>query len=93
MLCLLKYPFRFSYSYCLREKSANLFEHSESVGQLKSLLNRNTPTVHHRPLPGKTVGNQNIFFCRYVYDYRVKRISKNPSLTNSIPTATSVTTA
>ncbi len=65
--------------YCLREKSVNLFEHSESVGQLKLLLNKNLPTVQHRPLPAKTVGNQNIFFCRYVYDYRVKRVLKNPT--------------
>ncbi|CAF0803935.1 unnamed protein product [Adineta ricciae] len=75
--------------YCLREASANLFEHSESVGQLKSLLNKNTSSVHHRSLPAKTVGSQNVFFCRYVYDYRVKRISKNPSLTNPNTTMTS----
>ncbi|CAF1061985.1 unnamed protein product [Adineta steineri] len=81
--------------YCLREKSTNLFEHSESIGQLKSLLNKNTSSIHDRPLPAKTVGNQNIFFCRYVYDYRVKRILKNPSLTNPIitTTANSITTA
>ncbi|CAF0959347.1 unnamed protein product [Adineta steineri] len=81
--------------YCLREKSTNLFEHSEPIGQLKSLLNKNTSSIHDRPLPAKTVGNQNIFFCRYVYDYRVKRILKNPSLTNPIitTTANSITTA
>jgi hypothetical protein len=65
--------------YCLREKSVNLFEHSEAVGQLKFLLNKNSSTVQHRPLPAKTVDNQNIFFCRYVYDYRVKRVLKNPT--------------
>jgi hypothetical protein len=56
---------------------------------LKNLLNKNT---HHRPLPAKTVGNQNIFFCRYVYDYRAKRILKNPSLmsTTSVTTASSM---
>ncbi|CAF0872904.1 unnamed protein product [Rotaria sordida] len=69
--------------YYLREKSTNFFEHSKSVGQLKSLLNRNTSIVRHRSLPATTVGNQNIFFCRYVYDYRIKRILKNPSLNNS----------
>ena len=79
----------FSYSYCLRENSPNLFEHPEPIGQLKNLLNKNTSTIHHRPLPGKTVGNQNIFFCRYVYDYRAKRILKNPSLT-SVTTASSM---
>ncbi|CAF0979948.1 unnamed protein product [Adineta steineri] len=81
--------------YCLREKSTNLFEHSEPIGQLKSLLNNNTSSIHDRPLPAKNVGNQNIFFCRYVYDYRVKRILKNPSLTNPIitTTANSITTA
>ncbi|CAF3403956.1 unnamed protein product [Rotaria sp. Silwood1] len=80
--------------YCLREKSTNLFEHSEPIGQLKSLLNRNTPTVYHQSLPATTVGNQNIFFCRYVYDYRVKRILKNPSLNNSnaYPMTTTTTT-
>ncbi|CAF2658388.1 unnamed protein product [Rotaria sp. Silwood2] len=78
--------------YCLREKSTNLFEHSEPVGQLKLLLNRNTPTVYHRLLPATTVGNQNIFFCRHVYDYRVKRILKNPSLNNlnSYPMTTTI---
>lgn len=73
--------------YCLREKSVNLFEHSETIGQLKSLLNKSTTTIHHRSLPAKTVGHQNIFFCRYVYDYRVNRILKNPSL---VPTASSM---
>ena len=69
--------------YRLREKTPNLFEHPETVGQLKSLLNRNTATVHHRALPAKNVDNQNIFFCRYVYDNRAKRILKNPCLNNS----------
>jgi hypothetical protein len=80
--------------YRIREKTPNLFEHPESVGQLKSLLNRNTVTIHHRPLPSKSVHNQNIFFCRYVYDYRAKRILKNPSLNNSNtnPTLTATTT-
>ncbi|CAF3007434.1 unnamed protein product [Rotaria socialis] len=81
--------------YCLREKSSNFFEHAEPVGQLKSLLNKNTSSVHHRSLPAKTVGNQNIFFCRYVYDYRANRILKNPNL-NSYPitiTTSSTTTS
>ncbi|CAM4799688.1 unnamed protein product [Rotaria magnacalcarata] len=81
--------------YCLREKSSNLFEHAEPVGQLKSLLNKNTSSVHHRSLPAKTVGNQNIFFCRYVYDYRANRILKNPNC-NSYPitiTTSSTTTS
>ena len=62
--------------YSFREKSVNLFEQSPSIGQLKFLCNK---TPHHRLLPAKTVGNQNIFFSRFVYDYRVKRILKNPS--------------
>ncbi|CAF4523412.1 unnamed protein product, partial [Rotaria sp. Silwood2] len=80
--------------YCIREKTPDLFEHTESVGQLKSLLNRNTATIHHRLLPSKNVDNQNIFFCRYVYDYRAKRILKNPSLNNpnTNPTTTTATT-
>jgi hypothetical protein len=84
----------FFYRYCIREKPSDLFEHPESVGQLKSLLNRNTVTIHHRPLPSKNVDNQNIFFCRYVYDYRAKRILKNPSLNNpnTNPTTTITTT-
>ena len=83
-------------SYRIREQIPNLFEHPESVGHLKSLLNRNTPTIQHRSLPGKNVDNQNIFFCRYVYDHRAKRILKNPSLNtfnnNSITTTTTTTT-
>lgn len=71
--------------YRLREESSNLFEHPEPTGQLKSLLNRTTASIHHRSLPSKNVDNQNIFFCRYVYDHRAKRILKNPSLYN--PTA------
>jgi hypothetical protein len=84
----------YSNSYRIREETPNLFEHPESVGQLKSLLNRNTATIHHRPLPSKSVHNQNIFFCRYVYDYRAKRILKNPSLNNSNtnPTTAAATT-
>ena len=70
--------------YYLREKSSNLlFDHSDAVGQLKILLNKNTATVHHRALPAKNVGHQNIFFCRYVYDYRVHRILKNPTLVST----------
>ncbi len=83
-------------SYRIREQTPNLFEHPESVGQLKFLLNRNTVTIHHRSLPSKNVDNQNIFFCRYVYDHRAKRILKNPSLnnlnTNPILTTTTATT-
>ncbi|CAF4535758.1 unnamed protein product, partial [Rotaria magnacalcarata] len=80
--------------YYVREKIPDLFEHPESVEQLKSLLNRNTATIHHRLLPSNSVDNQNIFFCRYVYDYRAKRILKNPSLNNpnTNPATTSTTT-
>lgn len=88
----------FSNSYCLREKPTNLFANPEPIGQLKSLLNKNTPTISHRSLPATTVGNQNIFFCRYVYDYRLKRILKNPALNNAnsnpmMTTTSSMTTS
>ncbi|CAF0987389.1 unnamed protein product, partial [Didymodactylos carnosus] len=36
-----------------------------------------------RLLPSKSVDNQNIFFCRYVYDFRQKRILKNPNINNN----------
>lgn len=72
--------------YRLREKSIHLFEHSESVGQVKVLLNKNIPTIQHRSLPSKTVANQNVFFSRYVYDYRVHRILKNPTFVSTAST-------
>jgi len=68
----------------LREQPIELFHHSENVQQLKQLLNKNTTTSHHRALPAKTVDNQNVFFSRYVYDYRAKRLVKNPSDANSV---------
>lgn len=90
--------YRNLFSYCLRETAPSLFEPSEPVGQLKSLLNKNTSTIHHRSLPGRTVGSQNIFFCRYVYDYRANRILKNPSINHfnsysKIPTTSSTVTS
>ena len=86
---------RSSRRYSLRERTPNLFEHPETVGQLKALLNRTTATVQHRQLPGKNVDNQNIFFSRYVYDNRAKRILKNPTLNNptvNLPISITTTT-
>ncbi|CAF0784163.1 unnamed protein product [Didymodactylos carnosus] len=41
-------------------------------------------TTACRLLPSKSVDNQNIFFCRYVYDFRQKRILKNPNINNNL---------
>jgi hypothetical protein len=82
IIALLSFSLLLSTSYCLREKTSDLFEHPDTIGQLKLLLDKNIDTIQHRLLPGKNVDNQNIFFCRYVYDNRAKRILKNPSLIN-----------
>lgn len=88
----------FPFSYRLREKEIPLFQHPEPIGQLKSLLSTTPSTIPHRQLPDKNVDNQNIFFCRYVYDNRAKRILKNPCLNNptipsTLPLSTSATSA
>lgn len=72
------------FRFRLREQPIDLFHHSEHVQQLKNLLNKNTSVLHHRALPAKSVDAQNVFFCRYVYDYRAKRLVKNPSDANAV---------
>ena len=70
--------------YCLREKSISLFDHPEPVAKLKSLLNKTTISSNHRSLPGKTIDEQNIFFCRDVYDYRAKRLVKKATWNSNV---------